>query len=108
MDARAPDAEELADLFKALASDTRVRMLQLLSGHSLCVGALADRLGISQSAASQHLSVLKAAGLVEADKRGYFVHYVLAEGARARCGAALESALGPASGDPSSEAVCGK
>jgi DNA-binding transcriptional ArsR family regulator len=52
-----------------------VRILQALKREVLCVGALADRLGISQSAVSQHLRVLRQAGAVSSEKRGYYVHY---------------------------------
>jgi ArsR family transcriptional regulator, arsenate/arsenite/antimonite-responsive transcriptional repressor len=73
------EVKALARLFKALADETRLRLLKLLSeqeGESaLCVGALATRLGVSQSAVSQHLAVLRAAGLVSDERRGYFVHY---------------------------------
>jgi len=80
-------------VFKALASDTRIEMLRLLGERALCVGALAARLDISQSAVSQHLGILRRAGLVEADKRGYFVHYSLCDGARQRCREALDDIL---------------
>ena len=45
-------------------------------GHGfLCVNALAHRLGVSQSAVSQHLRVLRQAGLVHGVRHGAFVHY---------------------------------
>ena len=85
MDDRRPDAENLAGLFTALSSETRIRMLELLKRQSLCVGALAARLEITQSAASQHLQVLKNARLATAERRGYYVHYRPNEEALARC-----------------------
>lgn len=73
------DIEQQAGLFGVLADPTRLRLLQLLSRqqepNALCVNALAYRLGITQSAVSQHLRVLKAAGLVKGERRGYRVHY---------------------------------
>ncbi|MFZ5450211.1 MAG: ArsR/SmtB family transcription factor [Thermodesulfobacteriota bacterium] len=66
---------ELAMMFKALAAPVRIAMVQLLKNRTLCVGALANRLGITPGAVSQHLRILRDAGLLEADKRGYFVHY---------------------------------
>jgi DNA-binding transcriptional ArsR family regulator len=66
---------ELAIMFKALAAPARISMVQLLKIRALCVGALANRLGITPGAVSQHLRILRDAGLVEAEKRGYFVHY---------------------------------
>lgn len=64
-------------MFKALSVDTRVRIVQMLKEQSLCVGALAARLGVSSAAVSQHLRILRDAGLAEGEKRGYFVHYHL-------------------------------
>jgi ArsR family transcriptional regulator len=61
--------------FKALADETRLRLLALLQTQHLCGKALAQRLGISDAAVSQHLKVLKEAGLVEGEKRGYWNHY---------------------------------
>ena len=58
---------------------TRVRIVCLLKERALCVNALATRLGVSQSAVSQHLRILRHAGLVIPDKRGYWVHYRLNE-----------------------------
>ena len=78
------DARDLAELFKVLAVDTRVRILQMLRERPLCVNALAARLGVTHSAVSQHLRVLRSAGLVIADKQGYFVHYRLDEQAVSR------------------------
>jgi DNA-binding transcriptional ArsR family regulator len=77
----AMDIEEQAALFGVLADPTRLKLLRLLSqqqqSNALCVNALACRLGITQSAVSQHLRVLKSAGLVKGERRGYRVHYFL-------------------------------
>jgi ArsR family transcriptional regulator, arsenate/arsenite/antimonite-responsive transcriptional repressor len=73
--------KELARLYKALGDETRLRLVKLLAQQdgerALCVGALAMCLGVSQPAVSQHLAVLRAAGLVSDERRGYFVHYRL-------------------------------
>jgi len=78
------EIEELADIFKALSDPTRLRLVKLLSEclpgeckGALCVNALAHRVGVTQSAVSQHLRVLRQAGLVNGERRGYFVHYSL-------------------------------
>ena len=73
------EAQRLARIFKALSVDTRVRMVQLLKDRALCVGALSARLDVTQGAVSQHLRVLRDAGLVIPEKRGYYVHYRLNE-----------------------------
>lgn len=62
-------------LLKALGDETRYRMVHLLLGSDLCVGALARRLGISDAAVSQHLQLLRRLGLVRGEKRGYWTHY---------------------------------
>jgi ArsR family transcriptional regulator len=62
-------------ILKALADETRFRIINILLTHDLCVGALADRLGISKAAVSQHLQILRKAGLVRGEKRGYWTHY---------------------------------
>jgi ArsR family transcriptional regulator, arsenate/arsenite/antimonite-responsive transcriptional repressor len=62
-------------IFKALGDETRFRIIHLLLTHDLCVGALADRLSLSTAAVSQHLQILRKAGLVRGEKRGYWTHY---------------------------------
>lgn len=71
------ESEELARVFKVLSVETRVRMVELLKSKILCVNALAGQLHITPAAVSQHLRVLRDAGIVSAEKRGYFVHYRL-------------------------------
>jgi len=85
--------QELALMFKALAAPARITMVQLLKKRALCVGALAKILGITPGAVSQHLGILKEAGLVEAEKRGYFMHYRLNQQTLARWKEALEEFL---------------
>lgn len=60
---------------KALSDETRFRLFDLLLAKNLCGKALARQLGISEAAVSQHLKILKGAGLVEGEKRGYWMHY---------------------------------
>jgi DNA-binding transcriptional ArsR family regulator len=62
-------------VLKALSSEPRLKIFRLLRSRSLCVNALTAKLGMTQSAVSQHLRILKEAGLVQADKRGYWIHY---------------------------------
>ncbi len=87
-----------ATLFAALAAESRVRIVQLLSKHVLCVGALSRLTGISAGAVSQHLRILKSVGLVRPERRGYFVHYRLAPGAQRLLESALHSVLNPKKG----------
>ena len=66
-----------AKVLKALGEPKRFQLLQLMSARGYCVGALALRSGLSESAVSQHLRVLREAGLVLGVKRGYYTHYRL-------------------------------
>jgi len=88
--------QDLGRMFKALSSDARLRIVQLLKGRALCVGALSARLDVTQGAVSQHLRVLRDAGLVLPEKRGHYVHYRLNE----RTIAGLEKAVGHLLGKP--------
>ena len=54
----------MQEAFDAIAHPGRRAMLRLVSNRELAVGELADRVGLSQPAASQHLKVLRDAGLV--------------------------------------------
>jgi ArsR family transcriptional regulator len=65
-------------LLKALADDTRLRIVALLSRGELCVCHLERALALSQPAASRHLAVLRAAGVVETRRAGAWIHYRLA------------------------------
>ena len=67
--------DELPNILKTLSDETRYKLVNLLLKHDLCVGALATRLNISESAVSQHLKILRDAGIVRGDKRGYYTHY---------------------------------
>ena len=69
--------KNVADLFKIFCVDKRIEIIEHLKNGSMNVNSLADILKISPSAASQHLRVLKSAGLVEDERRGYFIHYSL-------------------------------
>ncbi len=66
---------ELIKTLKALSDETRLTLIKLLLQHNYCVGALSKKLKISESAVSQHLKVLRVAGIVKGEKRGYYTHY---------------------------------
>ena len=85
------EAPELAEALRALSAPSRLKILELLQTHPYCVRALTVRLDISQPAVSQHLAVLKRAGLVEADKDGTMVHYRINSEGFERVVKALES-----------------
>src|SRR5512143_3790136 len=68
-----------AEVLRTLANPRRLELLHLLADGPLEVGRVAAELGISQPNASQHLAVLKAAGLVEAERDGREVRYRLTD-----------------------------
>ncbi len=78
-----------AELFKLLSVDTRIGIVEVLKRSPLSVGEIAEAVEVTQSAASQHLRVLKDAGLVTAERRGYFVYYSLDRDALEECRARL-------------------
>jgi DNA-binding transcriptional ArsR family regulator len=92
------DSKELARLLKILSVETRVQIVQLLKGRVLCVNALAVRLDVTQGAVSQHLRIMRDAGLVIDEKRGYFVHYRLNEDTLAAWREEIDRLLGPTHG----------
>jgi len=91
------DTEQQAAVFAALADPTRLRLVKLLCRQcdpdALCVNALAVLLGVTQSAVSQHLRVLKAIGLVKGERRGYHIHYFVNQVVLHRCRELVSAAL---------------
>ena len=66
---------EITRQLKALGDHTRMQILRLLLTHNDCVRCLAGRVGISEAAVSQHLKILRQAGLVTGQRKGRFIHY---------------------------------
>ena len=66
---------ELLQVLKALGDETRLKLVKLLLEHDYCVSAIAKKLCLSEPSVSQHLKVLRHAGLIKGDKRGYYTHY---------------------------------
>ncbi|MHB8159229.1 MAG: ArsR/SmtB family transcription factor [Thermoleophilia bacterium] len=69
--------KESAELFKILAVDKRIEIIELLKKEAMNVNSMAEALGITSSAVSQHLRVLKSAGLVKDERKGYWIYYSL-------------------------------
>ena len=77
-----PDVNELydlAELFKVFGDSTRIRILYVLFQSELCVCDLAEVLGMTQSAVSHQLKILKQAKLVTGRREGKSVFYALAD-----------------------------
>lgn len=69
--------EPVAELFKALSSPARLRVLLALIQAAQDVGTLAERTGLSQPLVSQHLRTLRLVGLVQAERSGRNAVYSL-------------------------------
>lgn len=85
------ERDELLRVLKALADDTRLKIIDLLLRYDFCVGALAQKLGLSEAAISQHLKVLRNAGIVSGEKRGYYTHYDVNRDLLANAAAAVDA-----------------
>ena len=68
-----------ADLCKVLTDPKRLMLLDALRGREQSVTELADAIGVALPNASQHLAVMRSAGLVESRRAGTTIHYRLAE-----------------------------
>ncbi len=71
-------SDSLAELFKVLMHPTRLAILQILRSGEQCVCHIEATLGLSQAYISQHLAVLRQAGLVEPRRDGWNVYYQIA------------------------------
>ena len=74
-----------AELFKVLSVDKRIEIIELLKNESMYVNAIAEKLGITPSAASQHLRVLKNFNLVNDERQGYNITYSLDRDTLEKC-----------------------
>jgi len=77
--------KEAGELFKILAVDKRIEIIELLKKQAMSVNSIAESLGVTQSAVSQHLRVLKSAGLVRDERQGYWIFYSLDKEALEQC-----------------------
>ena len=84
------DENKQAELFKVLSVESRIRIIELLKQRGpLGVGELAELLRITPSAVSQHLKVLRYAGLVRSERKGYWLPYEIDPVALDQCGQLL-------------------
>ena len=67
---------DLTCMLKALGEPMRLKIYQALLERKHCVRSLSKKFGISESAISQHMKVLKEAELVYGEKYGYHTHYL--------------------------------
>jgi DNA-binding transcriptional ArsR family regulator len=88
------DFSYMANLYMALADQTRLKLLLQMYGGEVCVGEFTDALGDSQPKISRHLAYLRNAGIVDTRRSGKWIHYSIRwpeeEGGRVMLKAALE------------------
>jgi ArsR family transcriptional regulator len=97
-DVSAEQAQTLADVFKALADPTRVRIVNMLvnADESVCVCDFTPALGLSQPTVSFHLAKLRKAGLLDREQRGTWAYYSLNRSALGRVARVLDPEGGQA------------
>ena len=77
-----PDEEmlyDLAELFRIFGDSTRIKILYVLFEAEMCVGEIGQTLGMTQSAISHQLRILKQAKLVKSRRQGKEMYYALAD-----------------------------
>ncbi len=77
---------EPSEMFKVLGVDTRIRIIELLKSKGP-FGAknIAELIGVTPAAVSQHLKILRQAGLVRSERKGYWIPYSINEEALENC-----------------------
>lgn len=71
---------KLAEIFQMLSDETRLRILRTLEKRELCVSDIAKETGVSQSAISHQLRVLRQTDLVRSQRKGKNIYYRIADG----------------------------
>jgi DNA-binding transcriptional ArsR family regulator len=75
-----------SEMLKALAVETRIRIIDLLKSKGpLGAKNIAELIGITPAAVSQHLKILRQAGLVRSERKGYWIPYAIDEEALENC-----------------------
>lgn len=85
--------DDLEQLFRALADDTRLRILALLAAGEICVCHIHGALDLPQPTVSRHLASLRRAGLVVARRDGLWMHYRIEMPAAPALARVLKAAL---------------
>ena len=74
------------EIFKVLSVDTRVKIIEMLKAQGpLGAKDISAAIGITTAAVSQHLKILKQAGLVRSERKGYWIPYSIDEKAMENC-----------------------
>jgi DNA-binding transcriptional ArsR family regulator len=81
-----------AELFRVLGVESRIRIIDLLKQRGpMYVNELAQILGITPSAVSQHLKILRHAGLVRNQRKGFWIPYEVDQAALEQCGEVISN-----------------
>jgi len=89
---RIPMCRKEAELFKVLGVESRIRIIDLLKQRGpLGVNEMAQILGITPSAVSQHLKILRHAGLVRNQRKGFWIPYEVDQTALEQCGEVISN-----------------
>ena len=79
-----------SEIFKVLGVETRVKIIELLKSKGpLGAKNIAELVDITPAAVSQHLKILRQAGLVRSERKGYWIPYSIDEEAMGKCGQIL-------------------
>ena len=79
-----------SEMFKVLSVETRVKIIDLLKSNGpMGAKKIAELLAITPAAVSQHLKILRQAGLVRNERKGYWIPYSIDEAALENCGVVL-------------------
>jgi DNA-binding transcriptional ArsR family regulator len=77
---------EPSEIFKVLGVETRVKIIELLKSQGpLGANAIAEHVGITPAAVSQHLKILRQVGLVRSERQGYWIPYTINAEALEHC-----------------------
>jgi DNA-binding transcriptional ArsR family regulator len=78
-------------MFKTLAVDTRIKIIELLKSRGpLGAKKISELIGVTPAAVSQHLRILRQAGLVKGERKGYWIPYSIDEEAMDCCRQVLD------------------
>ncbi|MDV3428158.1 MAG: metalloregulator ArsR/SmtB family transcription factor [Bacillota bacterium] len=69
----------MVDIFKALAEESRLRILALLMNNEMCVCEIEECLKMTQSNVSRHLTALKISGILDSYKQAQWVYYKISD-----------------------------
>ncbi|MFQ5406784.1 MAG: ArsR/SmtB family transcription factor [Candidatus Micrarchaeia archaeon] len=72
--------QKVAETFSVFADETRLKIFEALEKRELCVFEICEKTGVSQSAVSHQMGILRKMDLVRSQKRGQKVYYRIADG----------------------------